>query len=139
MVEEKYVINGVKVARPAKDHPHPSHWQALKAVVAERQTDEEGRVHCATCWEHSIPLDLHHRHYNTFGDESPHDVVLLCRLCHEAITSRIRAHRYDVGRWEDPPAQESRREVYRPGTDVVTIETEDASIQVIHERRKWRP
>ena len=42
-------------------------------------------------------MDLHHRHYNTFGAEALHDVVMLCRSCHEAITSRIRDERYAMG------------------------------------------
>ena len=139
MVKEKFVVNGWKVARPAKQHPNPAHWAALKAEVALQQTDAEGRVHCGTCWEHDVPLDLHHRHYNTFGEESPHDVILLCRLCHEAITSRIRAHRLAVGEWEDPQPENEKRELYRPGTTVVKVESNDVEVQVITTRPKFRP
>lgn len=29
-------------------------------------------------------LQVHHRHYDTLGNEAPRDLVLLCDACHEA-------------------------------------------------------
>lgn len=86
-------IDGMLVMRPAASTKNPTHWQSLQIARREVQRDEHGNVHCATCWtieDGRFPFDLHHRHYNNFGAEKPEDVVLLCRPCHDAITSRIR-------------------------------------------------
>ena len=91
-------IDSNLVMRPAKDHPTPPQWQELKQARREVQT-VDGEVHCGTCWrtEGEYPFDLHHRHYNNFGNEHIEDVVLLCRACHEHITSRIREERFGLG------------------------------------------
>lgn len=44
--------------------------------------------YCELCLDlrwHDIPLDIHHHHYLTVGNEQPHDVVTLCRNCHIAV------------------------------------------------------
>ena len=38
---------------------------------------------CQRCGSTSS-LDVHHLHYETIGEESIHDVTLLCRTCHES-------------------------------------------------------
>lgn len=49
---------------------------------------------CQTCGEVSS-LEVHHRYYDTLGKEDvDDDLITLCRECHEAITSVIRARRY---------------------------------------------
>ena len=77
--------------RPALEHPNPVYWAILRKIVIEEQNNR-----CATCWNtgEDVQLDLHHRHYNNFGSESREDVVILCRLCHDSITSSIRSRRY---------------------------------------------
>jgi hypothetical protein len=42
-------------------------------------------------------MELHHRHYDTWGNEGLEDVVLLCVSCHDAITSTIRSRRMAKG------------------------------------------
>jgi 5-methylcytosine-specific restriction endonuclease McrA len=33
---------------------------------------------------HEGPLDVHHRHYDTLGNENPDDVEVLCQVCHRS-------------------------------------------------------
>lgn len=57
------------------------HWKKLKAVVMGR---------CKGCCERCgvnkdaglIVLELHHKHYQTLGMETPGDVEMLCQKCH---------------------------------------------------------
>jgi hypothetical protein len=44
-----------------------------------------------------IELQVHHRTYENFGNESPGDLTTLCIECHPAITDVVRRRRY-VGR-----------------------------------------
>ena len=30
-------------------------------------------------------LQVHHKHYRTFGDEMPWDLIVLCKKCHEDV------------------------------------------------------
>lgn len=78
--------------RPAAEHPNAVYWMILRKLVLEEQGSK-----CATCWNTSqeMQLELHHRHYNNFGSENREDVIILCKLCHEAITSSIRDRRYE--------------------------------------------
>jgi len=56
---------------------------------------------CADCGGQQ-KLELHHRHYETVGNESPGDLVALCRDCHEA------RHRDITGDfWSDPIEKQS--------------------------------
>jgi 5-methylcytosine-specific restriction endonuclease McrA len=79
-----------KTKRPSISHPDVNFWQELKQKTLELQGNQ-----CATCpaSAEDYPLDLHHRHYDNFGKEEQKDVVILCRLCHDAITSRLRSVR----------------------------------------------
>jgi hypothetical protein len=87
-------IEGYLTVRPAKDHPDPAHWSMLQSAVRAERGDQ-----CATCWRtgDAHRLELHHRHYSTWGREGLADVQLLCVSCHDAITSRIRAERFARG------------------------------------------
>ena len=83
-------LDGRLVMRPAQNHPNPAHWQALRE---DRIAAQGGS--CGVCWRPGA--DLHHRHYDTWGEEKAEDVVFLCRECHEAITTVIRRRRYAAG------------------------------------------
>lgn len=116
MKREVTKINGRKVRRPRGNHPDSAHWMQLRELRKALQT-VDGSVHCATCWDTQSErnlFDLHHRHYDNWGQERIEDVVLLCRPCHEAITNRIRLARYAAG------------------DDTVSI----ASESIVYERRK---
>lgn len=87
-------IDGRLVMRPAKYHPKPDEWYGLRDLVILEQGNE-----CGVCWrsgEH-YKMELHHRHYDTWGDEDLGDVILLCVSCHDAITSVIRSRRMAKG------------------------------------------
>jgi len=111
----KRTINGKRALRPTGNHPHPAHWETLKAV----KLAEQGNA-CACCPNdiHSgYQLELHHRHYENWGNEQPKDVVILCSLCHEYITSRYRfLDDYKVEAGTLPPP--------RPGLPEVIIHPE---------------
>ena len=56
-------------------------WKKLRLTVAQQQ-----RWRCGNCGQFGgvtrSTLELHHHHYRTLGNESPSDVVALCRTCH---------------------------------------------------------
>jgi hypothetical protein len=84
----KRTINGKRAMRPAGNHPNPTHWEALRA---QKLVEHDNA--CACCPNDvasGYQLELHHRHYENWGCEKPEDVVILCSLCHEHITSRFR-------------------------------------------------
>lgn len=87
-------IDGCLVTRPAKNHPNPDYWFELRQKKAQEQNHQ-----CGTCWRTSkeYVMELHHRHYNTWGNERPEDVVMLCVSCHDAITGVIRSRRMALG------------------------------------------
>lgn len=87
-------IDGCLVTRPAKLHPNMDHWMKLREQKAQEQNHQ-----CGTCWRTSkeYVMELHHRHYDTWGNERPEDVVMLCVSCHDAITGVIRNRRMALG------------------------------------------
>ena len=42
---------------------------------------------CETCGS-GDKLHVHHKHYRTLGRETPNDVALLCKACHEKVHGR---------------------------------------------------
>ena len=110
----KRSINGKRAMRPAGNHPRPSHWENLRALKLEEQESA-----CACCPNDSksgYQLELHHRHYENWGNEKPEDVVILCSLCHEYITSRYRVlDDYKVEAGTLPPP--------RPGLPEIEVRT----------------
>ena len=108
----KRTINGRQALRPPQPHPNPLHWEALRA----RKLAEQNNC-CATCPNDiasGYRLELHHRHYDNWGNEKPEDVVLLCVVCHDYITSRFRyTDEYVIEAGTQPPP--------RPGLPPVEI------------------
>ena len=66
---------------------------ATRRAVLERAHNE-----CEDCYG-DMPLELHHLHYNTQGEETPDDLVALCRSCHDD-----RHHDMFGEFWADPVA-----------------------------------
>ena len=123
-------IDGHLVMRPGRDHPNPNYWTALKDTRREAQRGSDGRIYCGCCWrtEDAHPFDLHHRHYDSFGNEALEDVILLCRSCHAAITSRIREERFALGDRSFGVAEEVvSAPVFRPVAVTVKVEVTEAS------------
>ena len=107
-------VDGRLVMRPSKNHPNPQHWDALRMAVRLAQNNE-----CGVCWRNGndYTLELHHRHYETFGDETVSDVIMLCTSCHEAITSVIRNRRRALGDQTLEVLEcEAKEELVRPKT-----------------------
>jgi 5-methylcytosine-specific restriction endonuclease McrA len=53
-------------------------WAAIR-----RDRIIEAGWRCDHCGHLAYDLELHHKHYDTLGDESPHDLELLCTVCHD--------------------------------------------------------
>jgi len=51
---------------------------------------------CVAC-ESTDTLQLHHRHYQTLGEESLDDVVILCKKCHDLLHFTQNALRPETG------------------------------------------
>jgi hypothetical protein len=58
-------------------HINGPYWAELKRKVIKRRGHK-----CERCDQSECCLDLHHKHYKTFGKERQKDVMLLCRPCH---------------------------------------------------------
>lgn len=107
-------INGLSVMRPPRDHPNPKLWNELRIAALER--DGHACRCCPNDAASGVPLEIHHRHYETWGRETLADVVTLCVLCHDAITSRIR----ETTEYTIAPAERMPR-ADRPATTVATV------------------
>lgn len=143
------VINNKNAVRPLGKHPNPGHLEALRQ---QKMHEQHGCCACCPLDNASgYTLELHHRHYENWGHESPEDVVLLCPLCHTAITSRFRfADRYviaavgnaiprppipEIPPCDSPPPQ-SQAMVGRAGTPVIPLQQ---PIPPRHSPRLQRP
>lgn len=58
-------------------HLRSPYWATLKQKVIARR----GRK-CEKCGCEDKPIEMHHKHYQTFGRERQKDVLLVCRDCH---------------------------------------------------------
>lgn len=132
--------------RPRASTPNPQQWAELKEARRALQKDKHGNVCCGTCWRiegEQYAFDLHHRHYDNFGNEQIEDLVLLCRSCHEAITSRIRSERYAMGdkSVEMPQPVEEWGNRFRPSISAVETkgDTKPAATGVVRFRPAIQP
>jgi 5-methylcytosine-specific restriction endonuclease McrA len=64
-------------------HISSAQWKSLKREVIEQRGNR-----CERCEKESAPLALHHLHYDSFGNEQPEDVALLCAECHKEAHPR---------------------------------------------------
>ena len=122
------VVDGNVIKRPANKQHNPDNWVQLQKARRGLQT-QDGSVYCGTCDEvegGQHRFELHHRRYNNFGNEPLHDVILLCKPCHNAITSRIRSKRFAAGdmRVEVEFSEPMVEQRYKPQTRqiIVTVE-----------------
>jgi 5-methylcytosine-specific restriction endonuclease McrA len=121
-------VDGNVIKRPGGAQKNPEHWSSMQIARREMQS-EGGKVYCGTCDAlegGSHRFELHHRRYDNFGNESLHDVILLCEPCHDAITARIRNKRYAAGdlrveiEFSEPIVEQ--RYVPQPRQVTVTVE-----------------
>lgn len=66
-------------------------WAAKRGEILARDGNR-----CQTCWRIApeVELEVHHKTYQSLGDEDPAHLITLCRECHEAVTAVIRRARY---------------------------------------------
>ena len=69
-------------------HLHSAAWREI------RQRALEAAGHCCQLCPATEDLEAHHRTYENLGDERDGDLTVLCRECHEVVTSMLRARRY---------------------------------------------
>jgi len=116
-------INDRNVMRPACQHPNPDHWAEVRTAALHR--DGQACRCCPNDIASGVSLQIHHRHYGNWGQEAIEDLVTLCVLCHDAITSRIReTTEYNIV----PPER-----MVRP--DRPTVTTRTVTVQGTPERR----
>lgn len=102
------------------EHIQSPYWRELKAKVIRRRGHK-----CERCFCESCPLDLHHKHYMTFGKERQKDVELLCRECHReadkerALRGMVRSamSRLERGRESKRDLEILSSTVWRKATD----------------------
>jgi hypothetical protein len=75
-----------------------SKWKRSSARKAELKASGFRCRGCFAPASHGCALELHHRTYERLGAELPGDLTALCRDCHRALTSGLRARRYDKNR-----------------------------------------
>lgn len=78
------------------------HWQT-KREAYWRYRATKGPPSCESCGATDRPLDLHHNHYRTVGDERYGDLTPLCRDCHDDV------HR--IARWPGQTLESALRMV----------------------------
>jgi ribosomal protein S14 len=76
-------------------HDYNGHIGSAKWERFRREVIEQRRNRCERCGHVSAYLELHHKHYDSLGNEQPEDVELLCPKCHrgadEARAAKSRA------------------------------------------------
>lgn len=58
---------------------HQKSFAHLKKSIIQEQGDQ-----CEECKDRQGYI-LHHKHYDSWGEEKRHDVLLLCGFCHNLI------------------------------------------------------
>jgi 5-methylcytosine-specific restriction endonuclease McrA len=85
-----------EISYPIYDNRHAGRLKPPVPLATRRAVLQRARGGCENCGNRQ-PLELHHRHYETEGAESPDDLEALCRACH-----RVR-HVDPAGKfWVDP-------------------------------------
>lgn len=61
---------------------HSGEWASKTARMRAMRPWKD----CERCLRKPMggPLEVHHLHYRTLGNESPRDLIVVCRACHEA-------------------------------------------------------
>ena len=103
--DQSRVYQPYRTFRPRGSHPNPAHWQSIRLQALERDGHQcrccpakQGNICPVTG---PVKLEVHHRHYNTWGKESLDDVTVLCKECHRGVTDRFMWWR-DKGRIINP-------------------------------------
>jgi len=65
------------------------HWQNFRKLFYSKTFRKRFHKSCVCCLLPDGPFDLHHRTYQRIGRELLHDVIPVCRKCHDAIHKYI--------------------------------------------------
>lgn len=57
------------------------HWKKIRDIMFSMDSEPA----CELCLKQDSQIDIHHIHYNSIGDESYDDLVMLCHDCHEKV------------------------------------------------------
>lgn len=74
------------------------HWQDVR----RRYWASKMPKNCAVCGRNDVPRDLHHRTYKRLGKERLHDLVPLCRQCHDethVVAADRKARKVKLALW----------------------------------------
>lgn len=77
MKRKKNFLNYKKYMRSKK-------WKARRKLKGESVNWT-----CEKCGDNTPPMFIHHKHYDTLGNESNSDLEALCKNCHEAKHKRV--------------------------------------------------
>jgi hypothetical protein len=62
---------------------HPGQWKPDRPRFVDCPVRWRAKGYCEGCLKPGLVRDFHHLHYNSFGRETPNDLALLCRACHD--------------------------------------------------------
>lgn len=78
-----HIINPSWISIVKKDYLASTQWKQKRKEVFKHYGYK-----CYSCGSTSN-LEVHHEHYNTFTEESVHDLKPLCRSCHQLLHDRL--------------------------------------------------
>jgi hypothetical protein len=85
-------------AMPPAQYVLTAHWQTVRSFMLDRAGHR-----CQTC-SSRISLDVHHNNYESLGEETPYDLVVLCRDCHGIFHERRKLAQKAAAASEPPHA-----------------------------------
>lgn len=69
---------------PFEEYRMTPEWQCKRTQALTR-----AGYRCQVCGRRDVRLDVHHNTYERYGDESIHDLVVLCEECHRLFHERM--------------------------------------------------
>lgn len=85
----------IEVQRMTRQIMYQSHLSSKKWARLRKQKLIDANFTCERCGYSvethivEIPIDVHHKTYERFGDERLDDLEVLCRHCHQAHHGRV--------------------------------------------------
>lgn len=73
------------------DYLKSSHWQSVRKLALTEYNNK-----CSMCGR-TDHLQVHHKHYKTFGHEKTEDVQVVCKDCHEKVLHKNSDHTCKCG------------------------------------------
>ncbi len=82
----------------------------FSSKIVKRMVLTKGKPYCECCFASGCVLELHHRSYNSLGNEDLDHLILVCDPCHEAIHRRSKQENVDLWTATDLVAKEPLRD-----------------------------